>query len=281
MRKTTLLLLPIFLLLTCQKPLDPALKDAKYLHIAHTRSYGESKDKVMKAVEELDYSPFDVLMLGGDLAYESSGSIETLKYLDSIFDLKNPKTLWSLGNHDYRDHPELIPEITGRPNFYTFHENGITFLNFDSQADSCNTSGAQLELFKNVTDTLNETRTLILLHHKLIWMLDHGDMQKQLDEVANGGFGGCFFCTQPNNFYREVYPKLAKLKKKGIQIICLAGDIGAKVKEYEYVNSDGIVFLASGLKDGSSSNKALIFRHNSEDGKLKWKYEFLSELPKR
>ena len=274
------IVLAFLLSFSCQKPFDPALIEAQYLHIAHTRVYGEAKDKVMQEVEDIDFSGFDALILGGDLAYESSKNIGTLQYLDSVFDLKNPETLWTLGNHDYQ-HPELISQLTQRSTFYSFHKNGITFLNFDSQADHCNTSGNQLALFEKVTDTLNDTRTLILMHHKLIWMLDGGEMQGKVNEVANGGLGGCFHCIEPNNFYESVYPKLRDIQKSGIQVVCLAGDIGVKVNEYEYINEDGVAFLASGLKDGASANQVLVFSHHPENGKLKWEFKPLHDLPKR
>lgn len=255
---------------------------ATYLHIAHTRSYSEAVDQLMPAVEALDYSRFDILMLGGDLVYESTGKRETLLHLDTVFDLSNPHTLWTLGNHDYHDHPEWIPEITGRPNAFAFQKYGITYLVLDSQEDNCNISGRQKKLLEETLEALKPGTThLIVLHHKLLWMMDNGALQGRADAVTNGGTGGCFHCIPPNNFYAEVYPRLLKVQKKGIQVICIAGDIGVKVHEFEYQSPEGIYFLASGLKDGGADNRVLLFEHDIKNRKLSWKFEKLPNLPQK
>jgi calcineurin-like phosphoesterase family protein len=284
MTKSAVLLLFSFLILlivSCGE--EQYDKDnATYLHIAHTRSYSEAKDQLMTAAETLDYSKYDVLMLGGDLVFESTGKPETLEYLDTVFDLSNPHTLWTLGNHDYHNHPEWIPETTGRPNAYAFQKYGITYLVFDSQEDNCNTSGKQKKLLEETLKSLKSGTThLIVLHHKLLWMLDNGSLQGRVDAVANGGAGGCFHCIPQNDFYKEVYPKLVKVQKKGVQVICIAGDIGVKVNEFEYQTPEGIYFLASGLKDGGADNRVLLFQHDIKNKKLDWKFEKLSSLPQK
>ncbi len=268
----------LFLLNACES----VPYSASYLHIAHTRSYSEAKDKLMPEVEEIDFKAYDVLMLGGDLVFESTGKRETLEHLDSIFDLSNWNTLWTLGNHDYHHHPEWISEVTGRPKIYNFEKNGIKYLVLDSQEDNCNTAGRQLKLFGETLLDLNpDISHLIVLHHKLLWMLDNGPMQEQVNAVSNGGTGGCFHCILPNNFYEVVYPELVEIQKKGIQVICIAGDIGAKVSEFEFQSPEGIYFLASGLKDGAKENKALVFEHDIRNGKLEWRFEDIDKLPKK
>ena len=56
-----------------------------------------------------------------------------------------------------------------------------------------------------------------------------------------------FHCINPNNFYEDVYPLLVKVRHRGIEVICIGGDIGAKANEFEYITSDTIYFLASGI----------------------------------
>lgn len=262
---------------SCKKEKTLPLGFATYLHLAHTRVYGGIKDKVMSEVEQLDFSKYDALMLGGDLAAESTESLATLAYLDSVFDLAQPTTLWTLGNHDYL-HPEWIAQYTQRPLFYAFHKNDITFLVFDAQEDRCNTSGAQLELFNQVIDTLEKSTHLVLLHHKLLWLMDGGTLQNDINQISNGDYGGCFHCVPENNFYTTVYPRLVELQNKGIQVICTAGDIGVKVKEFEHQTAEGIVFLASGVKDGAAGNKALLFQHDRDKKSLSWEFVPLDNL---
>ncbi len=253
---------------------------ATYLHIAHTRSYNGAKDQLIKAVEKVDYSQYDVLMLGGDLVFESTGKKETLNHLDTIFDLSNPNTLWTLGNHDYHNHPEWIPEVTSRPNAYAYQKYGIKYLVLDSQEDNCNTTGKQKEIFEQTIESINsKTSHLIVLHHKLLWMLDNDTLQRQVNNIANGGAGGCFHCIPQNNFYSDVYPKLVEVQKKGVQVICIAGDIGAKVNQFEYQSKEGIYFLASGLKGGATDNRVLLFDHDINKRELSWTFEKLSNLP--
>jgi len=264
------------LLASCQK------EKTTYLHIAHTRSYDGAKDKLMPEVEQIDFDAYDLLMLGGDLVYESTRDSATLNYLDRTFQLSNEDVLWTLGNHDYHHHPEWISGFTKRPNFYSYQKNGIQYLVLDSQADLCNTTGQQKELLERSINSLETDIThLIVLHHKLLWMMDDGPLQKRINEVSNGGAGNCFYCVPPNNFYSDVYPQLVEVQKRGVQVICIAGDIGAKVDEFEYETKEGIFFLASGLKDGSPSNKVLLFDHDIDTGKLDWQFTSLKLLPKR
>ena len=256
-------------------------EQATYLHVAHTRAYDGSMDRLMPEVSQVDYSQYDLLMLGGDLVFESTGKRETLQYLDSIFKLGDSKTLWTLGNHDYHHHPEWIPETTKRPLSYTFEKYGITYLVLDSQEDNCNTSGQQLNLFQETLKNLkSETTHLIILHHKLLWMLDNGPLQEKVNAISNGGAGGCFHCIPQNDFYEVVYPKLVEVQQKGIQVICIAGDIGAKVSSFEHQTEDGIYFMASGLKEGAKENKVLLFDHDIKNNDLSWKYEDIENLPK-
>lgn len=230
----------------------------------------------MTAVEEMDFGVYDKLLLGGDLVYESTRSQATLKYLDHIFDLSNPDVLWTLGNHDYKNHPEWIPEVTNRPKVYSYQDRGIAYWVMDSQENNGNTSPAQKEILHNADQLIGtDISHLIVLHHKLLWMRDEGALEAKADSVANGGKGTCFYCLPPNDFYKEVYPVLVNLQKSGIQVICIAGDIGAKVNQFEHQTAEGIYFLASGLKDGSDSNKLLILEHHLRTQEITWRFKDL------
>ena len=54
-------------------------------------------------MESIDYSYYDMLWLGGDMAVSSSLDDITMNHIDSILDVGNENTLWALGNHDYAD----------------------------------------------------------------------------------------------------------------------------------------------------------------------------------
>jgi len=67
-------------------------------------------------VEHIEYKKFDMVWLGGDMANLTSQDDETMYHIDSILDLSNLNTLWSLGNHDYSD-LDRIQSFTNRPPF--------------------------------------------------------------------------------------------------------------------------------------------------------------------
>jgi hypothetical protein len=228
-------------------------------------------------VENIDYSKFDVLCLGGDLALLTSLDEATMEKTDSYFNVSDPNTLWSLGNHDYSD-LDLVEAYTGRPPYYAYNKNGITFIVLDTQDSLSNIVGEQLNLFNSVMDTLTESTHLIVLSHKLIWMYSHPELNSEIDSISNGIFGECFHCVNPNNFYEDLYPRLIEAKQGGIEVICLAGDIGIKVKDFYYLTDEEIIFLASGLSYTESENFAILFKHNVSKNELTWEYKLLNDL---
>lgn len=231
------------------------------------------------AAENIDYSVYDMLWLGGDMALSTSIDEETMMHVDSVFHLGDTNTLWALGNHDYAD-LQRIQDYTGRPAYYAYHKNNITFLVLDTQDSLSNIIGLQRELFLHVTDTISESSHLIILHHKLIWMYGNAYLQPQIPYISNGVYGdsACFSCIHQNNFYSEIYPELLKVEEKGIEVICIAGDIGFRTNKFEYLTPEGIQYLASGIEAGKSYNQALLFHHNVNESTLSWEYVQLTEL---
>lgn len=253
----------------------PPTTEYHYLHLAHTRT--GSNPLMDPVVEKSDYSFYDMLWLGGDMALATSQDDTVMMHVDSIFNLGNENTLWALGNHDYAD-LERVKKFTHRNAYYASHKNDITFLVLDTQDSLSNITGEQLELFRKVTDTIQNSTHLILLHHKLIWMHGNPQLESQIASVTNGGFGDCFYCINPNNFYQDIYPRLVELEERGIEVLCIAGDIGFRKSEFEYITPEGIQFMASGIEAGKSYNKALLFKHNVTNQELDWDYIPTSQL---
>jgi hypothetical protein len=254
-------------------PISPGFQ--YYLHIAHTRT--AANPSMDPLVENIDYSYYDMLWLGGDMAVSSSLDDMTMDHLDSILDVGNENTLWALGNHDYAD-LERISAYTHRPAYYAYYRDKLTFLVLDTQDSLSNIIDEQLELFTSVTDTLHTTTHLIILTHKLIWMYGDSYLQNYINSIPNGGFGDCFYCINPNNFYTDLYPKLLELEANGIEVICVAGDIGFRTNEFEYTTPEGVQFLASGIDAGKSYNQALLFKHDVVNDSLSWAFTLLSDL---
>lgn len=121
-----------------------------YLHLSHTRE--TVNPNLIQDVENLDFDKYDMLWLGGDIAYQSSLDNDVMSRIDSILDVGNPNTLWALGNHDYND-LNRITAFTNRSPYYTYHKNGITFIVLDTQDSLSNIVGEQKALFNRVIDT--------------------------------------------------------------------------------------------------------------------------------
>ncbi len=263
-----------FLIWNCHQS-SGSKKTNTYLHLSHIRT--EADDTIDSLTLEVDYEQFDMLWLGGDLTFYTSKKEETLAYVDSIYQIGSPNTLWSLGNHDYSD-KSLVQKFTHRAAYYSYHHQGITFIVLDTQDSLSNITGSQKRFFQSVTDTLEESSHLVILHHKLIWLHGSPVLESKIPTVSNARLGDCFVCLNPNNFYAELYPELLKIKQKGIEVLCIGGDIGSKIKEFEYRTPEGIYLLASGIESGESGNKALVFKHDLDTKKLTWSYQLISEL---
>ena len=255
---------------------EPIIKT--YLHIAHTRT--ENNYEVDETVSKIDYSKFDLIWLGGDMEQLTSVDDSAMAVVDAVFDLKNKNTLWSIGNHDYTD-IQRVSKFTKRKSYYSYYKNGITFIVLDTQLDKCSISGEQQMMFDEVTDTLNNSSYLIILQHKLVWMYNNDSLEKLMETVPNAPLGNHSYSIYPNNFYTAVYPKLLKIKQKGIEVLCIAGDIGIKTSKFEYISPEGIFFLASGIHSGHDGNKALLFTHDITNQKLSWKYILVSDLEEK
>lgn len=254
-------------------PIEPT--NAKYIYVSHTRT--DSNPNLDSIIEEVDYSSFDMLWLGGDLAKLSSQDDETMLHIDSIFNVGDENTLWALGNHDYTD-LDRIREFTNRPPYYAYYKNGITFIIIDTQDSLSSIVGYQKELFESVVDSINLSTHLVIIHHKLIWMYDNAYLEPLIPSVSNAELGDCFYCINPNNFYTDIYPGLLEVRQKGIEVLCIGGDIGFNAKEFEYLTPEGIHFLASGVSAGEDDNKVLVFYHDIVNNDLTWEFILTSDL---
>lgn len=228
-------------------------------------------------VESTDFSRFDGILLGGDLASSTSADDATMDHIDGFFDLGANSTLWALGNHDYSD-TSRVRAYTGRKPYYTWFDHGTTFLVLDTQQDSSRISGAQLDFFDSVLDTMSLSHTLVVMTHKLIWMSGNEELELQIDDVSNGPFGTCGFCLNPNNFYTDLAPRLIEMKLLGIEVICLAGDVGNKIKQFEYTDASGIHYIACGMKAGDADNVAIRLFNWPELRAFHWKFVPLGDL---
>jgi hypothetical protein len=251
----------------------------KIIFVPHPRSDDTDPQSVVKEIGEINFSNYDMILLGGDLTQSTTMNYATLDYCDSLFDLGNPNTLWTMGNHDM-SHPEYVPEYTHRPTFYAYNIQHMTFLVLNTELDangfeSCYISGEQLEMIQEVTDTLLNSKYLILLQHRLLWMIGNEDLEEHLDSV-----GQSTAQLDTSNFYQEVYPLLQLVKSKGIQIICLGGDRADL--NIEYSPEDSITYLASAMVPAypDTVNHVIVLTCNTENDSISWEFVSLADVEK-
>ncbi len=275
--------LALIALAGCKNPFSQKGNVKHYLLLSHTRMLDTVNQKVDPRLEQINFKAFDLLFLGGDITEETSKSPGTLTYLDSLFDLKSPNTLWALGNHD-NTNLDNIRQATHRPITYTYYKNGITFVVLYTQEKEdwiCTITGDQLKMLQNVTDTISESSHLVILSHKLIWLWKHPELKKH---TGKGYYDwSCNYRIHETNWPTDILPRLRAVQKKGIQVICLAGDIGNNVREFEEHTKDGIYYLASGLcalEGKRNESKILLFEHDLDRRNLTWKFVNLDDFMK-
>ncbi len=251
----------------------------RFIFVPHPRSEDALNLTVLPSLEKIDYTKFEMILLGGDLSWYTSINRKAMDYCDGLFNLGSPKTLWTIGNHDISN-PGLILEYTGRPRFYSYYSDSITFLVLDTEmyfdgSQSTFISGSQLEMIRNVADTIEISNYLVVLHHRLLWMIGNSDFSSRIPLV-----GQSTHQLDTTNFYQEVYPQLKKVKDKGISVICLGGD-KSKIN-IEYSPEENITFLTSTMAPEfpDSVNCVLVLEYSKHDREISWDFVDLEEIEK-
>ncbi len=255
-------------------------KDLKFILVPHPRSENKTQQSVLPGIEKIDFSLYDMTLLGGDLTYYTSINRTSMDYCDKLFNLKSPNTLWTMGNHDLNSR-SLIQEYTGRPPYYAYYRDHITFFVMDTEQNASGLtksiiSGAQLELLKMVADTISKSDYLIVLHGRLLWMIGNPDFKTRLDSVAESTKQ-----LVTNNFYADVFPLIQKVKAKGIPVICLGGD-KSKIN-IDYSPEEGIHFLASTMAPEftDDQNDVMVFTYSKHAKEMSWKFVSLTNIEKK
>lgn len=258
MRKGLFLIAIVLFLFSCEEPLVDA--PSSYIYLAHTRL--NTNDSVYHKVYDIDFSKYDMTLLGGDLGLSSFSGKTITPHLDSIFDFKSPTTLWSVGNHDNTSDKNFYAK-TLKKKYHAYQKDDVTFITLNSQDSLSSIVGEQKDFLFSVLDTI-QTRSVLLMSHKLIFMNDHPTLDERIAKVCNANKGECYHCHNVNNFYQDVYPKLLEVKDRGVQVLWVGGDLGYKTSEFEYVDDQGIIFLGNGFWFPKDWNKVLLFSKATE-----------------
>lgn len=263
-----LILIGSLCLLSCSETSISELQEqtARFLYLAHTRLNDNSG--LYEKVYDIDFDAYEMLLLGGDMAANSFANPQIIAHLDSVFDLKQKTTLWSIGNHDKTSDARFL-KTTGKNKTHAYQTKDVTFITLDSQDSLSSIVGDQKRWLLNTLDTLSSS-SVVVMTHKLIFMNGHPEMDADIEAVCNGRRGDCYHCHNPNNFQSEIVPALTSLIDKGTQVLVIGGDLGYKTSSFEYKDFNGIQYLGNGVwfpKDGNTvlelskkPNSALAYR---------------------
>jgi hypothetical protein len=136
-------------------------------------------------------------------------------------------------------------------------------------------SGNQLQMIKNVCDTIAKSGYLIILHSRFIWMINNNYFITKLDSVAASSKS-----LDTTNFYTDIYPLIKKVKAKGIQVICLGGD--KSEINIKYSPEDSITFYAATMAPemSDSVNNVLILNYSLKNKTITSEYITLAKIDK-
>jgi len=252
-----------------------------YLFVSHCYQPGSDGKRVDFRLEQLDFSPYTGVWLGGDVCSEATLNFSTVAYIDSLFDLGNPESVWTLGNHDARDgNWEYIEHFTGRKTYYAYSSNGLTrvVLNTNLVPTNCEMMDEQYKIISNVCDTIEQSAWLLLFMHHGLWQDVPGLISPDEYSHSNLKYWNSNCYDVNSNFVNSIYPKLIAVKERGIGVVCVMGDIGSKANSFEMDSDDGIHFLGCGLNHNEPDDVVLIFTYNTANKQLSWQFHNLDSL---
>ncbi len=253
----------------------------QYLFIGHCYQINTVGNKVDYRIEQLDKTPYEGIWLGGDVCSETLLNYSTVQYVDSLFNLGNPETHWALGNHDARDgNWEWYSEFTGRKTYYAYFSHGITriVMNTNLLPVNCEFLNDEYNIITNVCDTISQSKYLILLMHHGIWHNIPGLPQPASYAQSDLVYWNANCDSVDTPFNKTIYPKLINVKNRGIEVICILGDMGAGNKKFDRLSNDGIHFLGCGLYHNEPNNYVLIFTRHYYPDTLTWQFCNLDSL---
>ncbi len=255
--------------------------EISYLFAGHCYQYGSGGTKIDFRLEQLDVSAYTGVWLGGDVCSEATLEFSTMQYLDDLFQLDNEEMHWTLGNHDARNmNWEYYRELSGRNTFYAFSSNGLTriVLNTNIVPMDCESLDNQYAIIENVCDSIQESNYLILLMHHGLWEGIPGLPPPQTYANSNLRYWNSNCYDVNSTFVNSIYPLLVEVQSRGVQVLCILGDMGVSTKTFDMLSDDGIRFLGCGLYDNEAEDKVLILKYQPESQFLDYGFHNLDSL---
>lgn len=260
-----------------------------YLFVAHTYM---GEQRIDYRLEELNKSNYDNIWLGGDICSETLLYQSTLEYLQAHLRIRDPHNYFSLGNHDRRNgNLEYFENFIGKKAYYADYYNGFSAIVLDTNLDpsDCENLNNQYKIICNVTDTISQSSHLLLFFHWGLWTDIPGLPDPSVYAHTSLKYWNSNCDSANNNFAKTIYPKLVDVQNRGVQVICIMGDMGASYKKFDRLSNEGIRFLGCGLDNIKYLNEPdkwyakekdliLEFYHNTETKSLTWTFRDLDSL---
>lgn len=250
------LILLLFLSACTKDQPEIPIKDT-YAFLGHTYDWNSNGRRADPRIEQLPFDTYKGIMLGGDVCAEVTRDIETVAYIDAVFDLSNPLTFYALGNHDTRNgNLHYITNATQRRDFYVHYHDETVFMvlncsynHVDSLWAKCDAMQEQLDMILTTLDTMTSPN-LFMLMHQVVWGYSEPDMDTQTHANDERSVHK-FLCGNDtmSRFDMAIYPELKELRARGTDIYVISGDGGQRSKKYHYESPDGINFFISGINN--------------------------------
>lgn len=254
---------------------------AKYFFVGHCYQTNLAPNTVNYRLEELDYSGFTGVWLGGDVCSEAMLDYSAVKYIDSLFNLGNAETHWSLGNHDARNgNWEWYEEFAGRETYYAYSSHGITriVMNSNLLSTNCEMLDGQYDMISEVCDTISESTHLLLIMHHGLWDGIQGLPALGTYAHSNLRYWNANCDSTNTQFVDVIYPKLIDVKQKGIDVTCILGDMGASAKQLDEYSIDSVRFMGCGLYHNAPDDNVLFIEQLSTGAPLQFRFHNLDSL---
>ena len=211
-------------------------------------------------IASISRDTFEQLWLLGDLLGRTDEKASNYIYLDSLFDLGSPATLWVEGNHDVNTgivlaHPLTPPKFSRHQinnlNIWRLNTNLFTWPDSEAPAEICATALAQCDSLQTwTTQVLKEKPAqLVVLHHQAL-LTSTQYTGRPLNKVWNYYNDRLNVrCDPPGTFTELLLPLFKQIQANGTQVTFVGGDIGQRIKTFDHVTTNGIRYLGTGINN--------------------------------
>ena len=230
------------------------------LALGHIYRWDDSNDRVDPRIAALRRDTFEQLWLLGDLLGRTDEKPENYHYLDSLFELTSPRTLWVEGNHDVntgrvkahplRPAPFSAHRLDGL-HVWRLNTNLFVWPGSKQPPQVCAMAAAQLDSIQLWTTRLLRDRPahLVVLHHQVV-LTDVNFDGQPLNKVWNYYRPDLWVsCDTHQPFSEALLPLFEQLQANGTQVTFVGGDIGQRTKTFDAVAPSGIRYLGTGINN--------------------------------